>query len=455
MFNPPPVGTPVSAVALTLVAAARDGRLVICAGAGLSVADDASLPNGARLSEMLHDRLESRLQGYQAPENVRNLIAVADAAGVPAEGLEALQYEVLELAPFETATPNYGHQLLGLLLAEGALTVLSWNWDNCIERVAPPEEQLRIARTLADMEGLRDPQMAKVHGCATMPRSLLITSAQLAEPPPWADHAFADRLRTSVMVFLGIGDVADYAQRRIGELLEDLRPPDVRVVSPSIEDGWADSVWATVIADLPADRRIAKTADEFLDELARAWASEVLQRLTAGCANVGDNVQVGVRRIAEALGQLSSAEVIRWCRRAVMRPRTGESAVLAPATNNALMAAGVLASRVADDVRTERPACCAMGAQTIEVLVVQDGTPASDVQREALRRAEQMASNGQLIGTDVTFLVGGSLIGRLDESDEATEDVVSGGDDPQDVVDGPRAIRPRYLRADDLLQEAA
>jgi hypothetical protein len=257
------------------------------------------------------------------------------------------------------------------------------------------------------------------------------------------------------MVFVGIGDVADYARRRISELIADLRPPDVRVVSPSIWDGWADSVWATVMEDLDEERRIAKTSDEFLDELARAWAGELLQHLRADGGNVREEVQPGIERVAEALGDLSSAEVIRWCRRAVMRPKTGESAMLAQATGDALVAAGVLASRSQGAVRACRPACCDIGDETVDVLVVRERTPASDVQREASRRAEQMASNGQLVGGEVTFLVGGSVMGRLDESDQAADDVLSAGDDPQDVIDGPRALRPRYLRADVLLQEAA
>lgn len=456
MFDPPPLRTPVPAVVLTLAAAAKEGRLVICAGAGLSVAADASLPSGAALSEMLHERLRQRLAGYQAPENVRDLIAVADAAVLAAGGgLEALQYEVLELADFETATPNHGHQVLGLLLAEGAVTALSWNWDDCIERAAPPGEQLRVARTHLDMASLRSAQLAKVHGCATMPPTLLITSAQLAGPPPWADQAFADRLRDSMMVFVGIGDVADYARRRIAELIAQVRPPDVRVVSPSIREAWADSVWSTVLENLDEDRRVASTADEFLDQLARAWTGEVLQQLRVDACNARDDVQPGIERIAEALGDLSAVEVIRWCRRAVMRPRTGESAVLAQATGDALVAAGVLASRSEGRVRAGRPACCDIGDETVDVLVVRQRTPAADVQREAARRAEQMASNGQLVGDEVTFLVGGSVMGRLDESAEAAADVLSAGDDPQDVIDGPRALRPRYLRADILLQEAA
>lgn len=129
MHTPQPVSRPVSATVLEVLAAARNGRLVVCLGAGVSVADDAALPTGKQLGERLDQRLASRLQGYISPANPENLIAVADAAFDAAGGLEALQAEVLQLAEFNTATPNYGHLVLGMLLAEGAFTALSWNWD--------------------------------------------------------------------------------------------------------------------------------------------------------------------------------------------------------------------------------------------------------------------------------------------------------------------------------------
>src|SRR4051794_10105700 len=206
---------------------------------------------------MLDERLDGRLDGYVRPDDVRNLIAVADAAVVPASGLEALQVEVLQLARFTNAVPNYGHQAIALLLVEGALTALSWNWDTCIERAAGGELQ-QVARTQADMEELGNTRLAKVHGCATMRRTLLITSEQLTNPPVWADHAFQERIRGSAVVFIGIGDVADYAQRRLRQLLEELAPLDVRVVSPSIGEGWDSSMWSELLPELEEERRVAQ-----------------------------------------------------------------------------------------------------------------------------------------------------------------------------------------------------
>lgn len=453
MYSAPPLDTPVPPIALTLAAAARNGELVVCVGAGVSMAMDADLPSGEGLAEKLHERL-GRLAGYVAPENIRDLIAVADAAVAPAGGEEALRLEVLELARFERATPNHGHQVLGLLLAEGALTLLTWNWDNCIERSAPEEEQLRVAKTHAEMQDLLRPQMAKVHGCATMPPTLLITSTHLSSPPVWAEQAFRQRLHGSKMVFIGIGDVADYVQRRISELLNEFGTPDVRVVSTSIKTKWDESVWASVMPGLEEERRIEQTADEFLEELARAWAGELLQGVGAACESVRDEVEPGVRRVIDAFNRLSAIEVIRWCRRAVMQPDTGESAVLSSGAADALIAAGVLAARDAAPVTASRAACYAIGDEVVEVLIARERMPASDIQREGLRRAEQLAERDQLGDEDASFLVVGTVMGRLDGSAAATKDMVSGDGDTEDVVDGPRARKATYITATELLMEA-
>jgi hypothetical protein len=110
------------------------------------MADNAGLPSGRRLGELLDARLSARLAGYISPADRANLLDVADAGIAAAGDLLPLQYEVLELADFERASPNFGHTALALLLAEGAAAnVLLWNWDDCVERAAPIwRSQLRL-----------------------------------------------------------------------------------------------------------------------------------------------------------------------------------------------------------------------------------------------------------------------------------------------------------------------
>jgi len=183
---------------MLLAAKAREGKLVVCAGAGLSVAPDAGLPSGQRLGQLLNDRLTARLEGYAAPADPSDLLAVADAAIEAFGGLLPLQHEVLTLADFERATPNLAHQALALLLAEGAVSaVLLWNWDTCVERSAPEGERVEVALTREDMQQLKTPSIAKIHGCATRVETLLITSEQLVGPLD-VDGEVGDQVRRTV-----------------------------------------------------------------------------------------------------------------------------------------------------------------------------------------------------------------------------------------------------------------
>lgn len=448
-----PLTTPVDAVVVVLLAKARLGQLVVCAGAGLSVADDAGLPGGRRLGELLDARLAGRLVGYTSPADTANLLDVADAGIAAAGDLLPLQYEVLELADFDQATPNFGHTALALLLAEGAVSnALLWNWDDCVERSAPEGERLQVARTLEDMEQLRVPSIAKIHGCATRVRTLLITSEQLEEPPLWTEEAFTTHLRNSTGVFIGIGDVADYARRRIAQLNEDIPELDIYLVSPGIAARWDDSVWATIVPTLAENRRIAKSADAFLDEVARVWALELIAAVEAVAAPLTGSAAGGIARVLDTLKQRSGSDVIAWCRRASFRKRSGRSVVRSSEAEQAVIALGVLAGEQDADAAVSPDARCRLADTSFEVLVVCETANATDVRGEAQRRAERLAGRG-LIDAEATFVVAGPVVGPLEISEAV--DLVGGVAETTDVLRGPRGITVRYIAASEVLLRAA
>src|SRR5687768_8562203 len=120
-YVPMPLSDGVPAEVQLFLPQARNGELVICAGAGLSVADDSGLPNGRELAERLDRRLEGRFPLYVSPAETDDLLAVADAGRVATAELHQLQTEVAGLARFLSAPRNYGHRALALLIAEGAL----------------------------------------------------------------------------------------------------------------------------------------------------------------------------------------------------------------------------------------------------------------------------------------------------------------------------------------------
>jgi hypothetical protein len=450
-----PLTSAVDAAVLLVVGAAREGRLVVFAGAGLSMADDAGLPSGRRLGELLDERLVARLLGYVSPPDTADLLAVADAAVVAAGGVAPLQQEVLQLADFDRATPNYGHRAVALLLAEGAFrSLLLWNWDNCVERSALEGERLEVARTREDVVQLRVPAIAKIHGCITRMPTLLITSDQLKEPPLWADEAFKAALRGATGVFIGIGDVADYAKRRLTELRTEFPSPDVYVVSPSIVADWTGSVWSTLMPGLDLARRVPKTADEFLDELTRAWAIALPDSVEAAAAGLLTQAVVdGIDRTLEAFRACCGVEVVAWARRTTFRQGAGESAIRLPATQEAVSALGVLAGeRAAASVTVLPDARVQLDSAPIEVLVACGTVAATQIEAEARRRAERLAGR-RLVDDAAEFLVSGVVIGAFGDPDEV--DLLEGRVDVADVFVGPRGVRLTFTRAAEVVARAA
>jgi hypothetical protein len=459
-YGPPSAQEPVEAVINTIFDAARRGRLVMCAGAGMSRASPTDLPSGAELGNRLNERLESLISGYVAPEHPENLIAVADAGADLEGGEDALRSEVLKLARFLDADPNYGHQVVAELLGEGAIEVLLlWNWDDCIERVDVTPERLQVARSRRDLEDLEQPSIAKIHGCATRRRTLLITSADLDEPPFWADEAFKERLRGKTVVFVGVGDIADYAQRRLEELRQELaadaedgaRLPDIWVVSPTIRSEWDASQWATLMPELPEERRVQMSADEFLDQLARRWVREAIDELEQSAGpTVRSEVADSLRQINAALCSMGAARVLRWCRRAALGQAIGTSVALCDGLKQVLLAYAVLATdRGVTQITARSSAALEVGDQRIEALIACEAGPADKVRQRARRRAEELANHGT-IGDTATFLVSGVVWGALPDDADSELEIATGPTDPQDLVAGPSGVRLSFIKASEL-----
>jgi hypothetical protein len=448
------LAAPIPAPILRLVTACQDGRLTVCAGAGLSKAADASLPLGAELSELLSEHLDGRLAGYSPPADTADLVVVADAALAAAESLSTLQQEVLRLAPFLDAVPNLAHRALALLLAEGAVSAtLLWNWDNCLERSAPDRERIEVALSDEDVGDLRVPAVLKVHGCATRRSSLLITSSQLAEQAPlWSDRALARALSHDVVVFVGIGDVADYARHRISQLLNDFESLDMIVVGPSVVSKWSETVWAEVAAELAddAERRVESTAETFFDDLLRAWAIHLLmalERLGRDEASMSSVVDL----VIDALGRASSLGVVSWCRSSLISPMPGRSAVRSPQVLTVLLAAGVLARGDGDQMSLAAHARIVTPSRQWLAVVAESNQMASAIEREITRRAQRMAEAG-LSAHAVSVLAAGPVIGGFAEalSSDVT-DIFMGEVADDDIVAAPTAVAIDVTWADAVL----
>jgi hypothetical protein len=443
-----PLNTPVDSAIVLLVDEARKHGLSICAGAGLSV--PTGLPSGVELARKLHNRFK-RVAGYSCsmPDD---LLAVADAAAALPDGLALVQRVVLELAPFSKATPLLAHRLLALLLAEDALRLLLTNWDDCVERSWREHEHIPSACNAIEAEGLRGQFILKIHGCCTQADTILITSNQLDSPPLWTKIHFGGELDRSTMVFIGIGDIADYAQRRITELAALVPHARVRVVSPDIASGWGSSFWSTLLPELPEARRIQRTADDFLDQLAREWVMTILTTIQDV-----DPKAAWLKALATAFEHFTAVQALTWLRRAAMRWDIGSSVVTAPAAASALEAIALQArdstSGAMSDIRFLLDSAVLIGGERVEVLICPERLTASDIETLVAQRAQRVAHN---LGPEPEFemLLAASEVRGPKPPHLAGVDVVDPEVPVDDLIGGDRQVSIHLTYADDVLEAA-
>jgi hypothetical protein len=361
---------------------------------------------------------------------------------------------VLDLAPFATAVPQLGHQLLALLLAEDAIRLLLTNWDDCVERSWRRIEHIPAARNELEAELLRGQFALKIHGCCTQPETLLITSAQLNEPPLWTKIYFQAELAQSTMVFVGIGDVADYAQQRITELAGLVPHARVRIVSPGIVANWDTSAWKALLPDVPDERRIPKSGDAFLDELAREWVMTLVGELKGPA---GTTPPQWVTAVVLAFTQLTALEALAWLRRAAVGWKVGESVVRSAVTISALEAIALLARGDAGaalaTVRFLGGSAVAIGEERLEVVVCRDRLTSSDVEAIVADRA------GRVVGRvgpleEVHMLVAASSVRGPKPRELVGIDVVDPDATPDELIGGEQHVSIRLTWVDEVLEAA-
>jgi hypothetical protein len=446
-----PLNTPVAAAIVVLVDEARNRTLAICGGAGISI--PAGLPSGRELARKLHQRFE-RVADYEGADP-DDLLSVADAAARLPDGLAAVQRAVLDLAPFSEASPRLAHRLLALLLAEDAARLLLTNWDDCVERSWREFEHIRGVCNALEAERLRGQFVVKIHGCCTQPDSLLITSRQLDDDAPlWTRIYFAAELAHSTIVFVGIGDIADYARTRITELAEIVDHARVRVVSPDFTTSWEGSAWEDLLPELPEERRIEKPADVFLDELAREWVMALMTELKA--ASGGDPAP-WLEATAEAFERFTAVQALVWLRRATVGWKVGESVVRAPAATSALEAVGLLARQLGvadtDSIRFIPNSAVQVGDERLDVLICHERQARSEIEVAAADRAQRVAKS---LGPQeqLHLLVAAGLFRGPKPRQLDTVDVIDLDVPVDELIDGDRHIPVRLTYVDDILEAA-
>lgn len=417
------------------------GKVVVYAGAGISLSPPTSLPAGATLAAAIHMQLKGAFPVLEQVDT-SDLIAVADAVAALSSGEEAIRQTSAKSANFKTAKPGYAHRILAHLMLEGAIEIITTNWDSCIER-ACGEESLPTVTNQGDLASVTPPWVLKVHGCASRPDSLLVTSDHLKNPPTWVQEQTHARLGSATVVFIGIGDVAGYVKQRIEEAIAEVGSVDnIRVVAPDIEINWDGSQWKTVAPQLPHDHKISATADLFMEQLAGAYIVGRLGEHSLGL--VPDQKLTNQFEAAKnGLLESDSLTVLQWARAVDINPRAGESVLKSHELGKVLLALGRL---VGDSGRLQHTHIFETSSGPVEVLIATQTVPARRLLEAAENRLQEHANRGEPYPL---FIVAGGA-GPM-PNPESLPGSILGEVDDLDIVDGPLALVPDVRHADEVL----
>ncbi len=220
-YKPAPLSKIPDARCVQLVESAKQGRLVLYLGAGVSVAEPAGGPKGQDVAKAVRPFVAEMLGIDEDELDGASLEKMAQrVADEISERLDELRSHAVKVFDFQRIEPNFGHVAVALLLREGLAQVVSANWDCGVERAGLLVE-IRIdgvARLPESIQSLSGLPIYKVHGCATRPLTIALTQNEIDEPQTWAISRAQAALTSGSVVFIGLGTPGAYVQEPVAEL---------------------------------------------------------------------------------------------------------------------------------------------------------------------------------------------------------------------------------------------
>ena len=427
-----PISRELSDTASKLADSATKNRLTIYAGAGVSVGEPTGLPSGAEIAARLHSRFVAEIPAL-AECDERDLLAIANTIEDQPGGQQLLQQEVCQLADFTTAEPGFSHRILAFLLLEGALKLFTTNWDTCIERAL--HHQRVTAKSVnpviadTDLQTLEFRNLRKLHGCATRPATIRITSQQLDDPPLWVDSLVTTELLESTVVFVGVGTTTLKLDQSLRNTADAIGAASIWIVDPRIGQLDYEQPWTSPEFAAHSDQALPVCADAFLDELASAYVKRVLCKMLSDHDGSTDLS----RYLRLAINQLLTADVetaLVWTGHVGTHISPGQSVLQLDAFIELLAAIGKLTEGNFD---IDRIGVARTSSDDYRARIVRGSTSWPAILRLIHSEIEQLSDRGMDSSTDYDFLVAGA-IGSMPHLDHLTHDIVGLGSTPRVTV---------------------
>lgn len=374
-----------------------------------------------------------------------------------ADRLQELRVRASEAADFRGLTPGFGHEAAALLLREGAVKLITVNWDCGIEG-AGAGMGVVIEHVVHHQESTQSTDaliVYKVHGCATQPPTLAMTKDEVDKPPEWVVARTQGALADSVVVFVGLGTVGLYVSEPIESLVEIWsKEASVLVADPNLSPAWEEALGA----DKAAESHVKCNADCFFDDLLRAL---VLDALTLGDQEIqglpeedwATAMRVGFAELRKGLEAACADGVIRWWRDGVTPSESGKAFIGGQNGRWSMMAVGLLVGE--DGVEVEVGG--ARGRQTVASekrffeIVSRPGRPISEVEREGRHRIRRRYDEGVYGQKKPVSVVVPGAIGRFPASG-AHADISAGEAEMTDIAEGVDVIPIHFVSAEEAVQ---
>lgn len=451
--------SPPSPLVGTLADRAFDGKLDLYLGAGVS----SGPPTGLLLADALFNRVKDAVANEFADQidqsNPPQSLQELGSAVIQGDPQRRARFNLilLESDGFTIEEPNDEHRTLALLILLGLATVMSANWDDCVERAAW-EMGGKISPTVTDEDrrkGNWHLQFHKVHGCANDGDSLLVSAEDLSDPPDWVRQSVGADIGPETLVFLGLGTVSDYVGTRIKQLFKEPTKADldIHVVIPDEElpDSWKDTLGVNA-----ETRHIRATAAEFLDEFLRAVWHHAITSVHIERGKVAEdmkpddamNLKLQLDRLIDELQRVDAMCLLQWWTNGVDLKRKPGMLQSSEARIQLLAVASLAQATV--EVRQHEEGAAVCLEHCYMELALADGGRGTDLERRQRSRITRRAARGAYAKRDRPILVLHDGTGTPVPSH--TRDMIAGQHiDPQDLVEGAEGPTVIYRRTSDIL----
>ena len=335
------------------------------------------------------------------------------------------------------------------------MQVISVNWDCGIERAGlesntPIQGVATLAESLALSNSL---PLYKVHGCATRPPTLAITQDDVDSPQAWAIARTQQALVGGVVAFVGLGTVGLYVREPFADLVGTWasQAATIHIVDPNLSPGWKEALGE----EKAQEAHMASTADEFMDEMLRAYVRTALDRSEQLARNLAEQeawaekMVEGFVALRKAMEGAAADGVLRWWRDGVIGTRDGVPFITDLAGSKCIMTVAFLIGQagVQAEVRDSG------GRQTVSSqaeyfeIVCRPGDHVGHVQEVARGRVEDRHSEGVYADSKPVTVV---LVDAMGEypAPVAPVDIAAGDEETHDIASGVDSIPIRFVAAE-------